>query len=48
MLNEAFFRMLGVAFIALKLSGNIDWHWIFVLMPLIIGTVHIMITDKLN
>lgn len=30
----SFLGLLGVLFIALKLTGNIDWSWIWVLLPL--------------
>ena len=29
-----FFQLLTVLFIALKLTGNIDWSWLWVLSPL--------------
>lgn len=29
-----FFGLLGIVFIALKLAGEIDWHWALVTLPL--------------
>ena len=38
-----FFDYLQLMFIYLKLVGKIDWSWIWVLMPLIVGVVLIIV-----
>ena len=34
-----FVSLLTVLFIALKLTGYIDWNWFLVLLPIIIGPI---------
>ncbi len=34
-----FFGVLGIVFIVLKLTGNVDWAWIWVLSPLWISVL---------
>lgn len=33
----SFFSLLGIVFIVLKLTGFIDWSWVWVLAPFWIG-----------
>lgn len=33
--NVGFFELLTLLFIGLKLSGKINWHWFFVLQPVL-------------
>ena len=35
-----------LAFIVLKLLGQIDWSWWWVLSPLIIGIILVIITEE--
>lgn len=37
-----FFGVLTLLFIALKLTGYIDWSWIYVLLPLIVSVIVIV------
>lgn len=34
-----FLELLTLVFIVLKLTGAIDWSWLFVLMPLVVSLV---------
>ena len=38
-----FFSLLAILFIALKLTGYIDWSWWFVLMPVYIPVVLVIV-----
>jgi len=38
-MNIGFFGLLGILFIALKLTGVIDWSWWMVTIPLWFGAV---------
>lgn len=42
-----FFGSLGLIFVVLKLTGNIDWSWWLVLLPLYGGYVLILVITAL-
>jgi len=42
MLKIGFFGLLGLLFIGLKLGNVIDWSWLWVLSPLLIGPALIL------
>lgn len=35
--GSGFLGLLTILFIALKMTGYIDWHWLLVLSPMIVG-----------
>lgn len=34
-----FFSLLTILFIGLKLTGYIDWSWLLVLLPMLLGVI---------
>jgi len=39
-------EVLGVVFIVLKLTGTIDWSWLWVLSPFWIGLILVILIAK--